>query len=162
VDFYHNWSWEIVNLNWECQIRRKKGWGQFNKKNDKNSLNFLNSSLVSISSTFYSGVFCTNVFLAVACKLKNLPKSTFIRKICGFNIDEIDGRLISSSYHLQSVSQISINDMSCLFFSQFWPLLKQASFFMQLGQYWKLAWAFSRNTIGKFSLPKSVKHSVGI
>jgi hypothetical protein len=47
-----------------------------------------------------------------------------------------------------------------LFLSRLWPLLKQASFFRQLGQFQKLARALNRTTIGRFSLPKSLKHTV--
>ena len=46
--------------------------------------------------------------------------------------------------------------MRWLFLSRFWPLLKQASFLRQLGQYWKSARAYELWILTKLSLPKSV------
>jgi hypothetical protein len=40
----------------------------------------VNKNIVSISSTFYAHVFCMNVFLAVTCEWKKMPKSTFVLK----------------------------------------------------------------------------------
>ncbi len=44
--------------------------------------------------------------------------------------------------------------------ANFDPFWSKHIFLMQLGQYWKLAWAKSWTTIWKLSLPKSVKSSV--
>jgi len=41
-------------------------------------------------------------------------------------------------------------------FDHFWI---EQFFWSQLGKNWKLAWAWNQSTIGKFSLPKSVKDS---
>jgi len=45
------------------------------------------------------------------------------------------------------------------YFDLFWT---EHCFWRQLRQYWRLAWAVNRTTIGKFSLPKSVKRSVAL
>ncbi len=50
--------------------------------------------------------------------------------------------------------------MRWLFLSQLWPLLKQSSFFEAYGAVTKIGSSLNQTTIGKFSLPKSVKHSV--
>jgi hypothetical protein len=51
---------------------------------------------VSISSTFYASIFCTNIFLAAFLKLhvsRKAAKTTFVRKIFALNVDEIDPRM---------------------------------------------------------------------
>ena len=61
---------------------------------------------------------------------------------------------------LQSVSQIYTYEMRWLFLSQFWPLLKQASFFEAAGAVVKISSSQKQTTIMNFSLPKSMKRSV--
>ncbi len=53
--------------------------------------------MVSISSTFYKHIFCTNVFVAAFLYLyvskkivEKAAKKTFVCKIHAFNVDEID------------------------------------------------------------------------
>jgi len=46
------------------------------------------------------------------------------------------------------------------FWVDFDPFWSMYHFLMQLGQYWKLVWAWGRTTIGKFNLHKSLKRSV--
>jgi len=49
--------------------------------------------LPSISSTLNAGIFCTNNVLAVFSSymyIAKAAKTTFVRKICMFNVDEID------------------------------------------------------------------------
>ncbi len=51
--------------------------------------------LVSISSTFYARVFCTNVILAAFSSYMYVEKAAeamFVRKIRLYNVDEIDGK----------------------------------------------------------------------
>jgi hypothetical protein len=50
---------------------------------------------VSISSTLNARIFCTNIILAAFSSYIDVEKAaetTVIRKICTYNVDEIDGR----------------------------------------------------------------------
>ncbi len=47
--------------------------------------------MVLISSTLNARIFRTNIILAAFFQLHEHRKTTFVRKICTFNVDEIDG-----------------------------------------------------------------------
>jgi len=63
----------------------------------------------------------------------------------------------SNEHVLQSVIRIFMNKAGRLFLGRFWPLLNQAVFMEAAGAVLKIE---NQTTIGKFSLPKSVKRSV--
>ena len=63
---------------------------------------------------------------------------------------------------VQSVSRIWINKAKWLFSSQFWPLLKQVSFFETAGAVVEISSTYKLWIQTKLSLPKSLKLSVEI
>ncbi len=57
------------------------------------------ANLVSISSTFYVQIFCTNVVFLHTCNLKKAAETMFVRKTRAYNVDEIDGRRVKIQFY---------------------------------------------------------------
>jgi len=83
-------------------------------------------NFINVKGTNFSYEHCFGSFYYVHVTRKKAAKTTFIRKICSFNIDEIDGRchfqqLFTCSFYA-SRSQKRKNTATLSVFLRFWDL----------------------------------------